>query len=80
MFFITKFKSRCVIFQVGLSFSFYLLLMDEFLYQLIGTLSHYYRFYTSEVVQDFVHQQYEAGPCMVQYGGGCQSLSRVRTP
>ena len=43
MFFITKFKSRCVIFQVGLSFSFYLLLMDEFLYQLIGTLSHYYR-------------------------------------
>ena len=36
--------------------------MDEILHQLIGSLSHYLylnlRFYTSQVVQDFVHQQY----------------------
>ncbi len=33
--------------------------MAEILHQLIGSLSHYLlRFYTSQVVQDFFHQQY----------------------
>ncbi len=36
-----------------------LLLMAEILHQLIGSLSHYLQgFYTSQVVQDFSHQQY----------------------
>ena len=36
--------------------------MAEILHQLIGSLSHYYlhtRFYTSQVVQGFFHQQYD---------------------
>ena len=37
----------------------YLLLMEEILHQLIGSLSHFFTgFYTSQVVHDFVHQQY----------------------
>ena len=38
---------------------FNILLMEEILHQLIGSLSHYLytRFYTSQVVQDFFHQQ-----------------------
>ena len=34
-----------------------ILLMDKILHQLIGSISHY-RLYTSQVVQDFSHQQY----------------------
>ena len=33
-------------------------MMEEILRQLIGSLSHYLRIYTSQVVQDFLHQQY----------------------
>ena len=34
--------------------------MDKILHQLIGSLSHYLQgFYTSQVVQDFFHQQYQ---------------------
>ena len=37
-----------------------LLLMEEILHQLIGSLSHYLQvFFTSQVVQDFFHQQYD---------------------
>ena len=35
-----------------------ILLMAEILHQLIGSLSHYLGFHTSQVVQDFSHQQY----------------------
>ena len=36
--------------------------MEETLHQLIGSLSHYLQdFYTSQVVQDFFHQQYHEG-------------------
>ena len=36
-----------------------ILLMEEILHQLACSLSHYFtRFYTSQVVQDFFHQQY----------------------
>ena len=36
-----------------------ILLMEYILHQLIGSLSHYlHGFYTSQVVQDFFHQQY----------------------
>ncbi len=36
--------------------------MEEILHQLIGSLSHYlkYRIYTSQMVQDFFHQQYHS--------------------
>ena len=41
--------------------SIVLLLMAEILHQLMGSVSHcLYRFYTSQVVQDFFHQQYES--------------------
>ena len=37
----------------------FILLMEEILHQLIGRLSHcLWVFYTSQVVQDFFHQQY----------------------
>ena len=39
-----------------------ILLMEEILHQLIGSLSQYSQgfntFYTSQVVQDFLHQEY----------------------
>ena len=36
-----------------------LLLIEEILHQLIGSLSRFTGVYTSQVVQDFFHQQYE---------------------
>ena len=36
-----------------------ILLIEEILHQLICSLSHYFGFYTSQVVQDFFHQQYQ---------------------
>ena len=37
--------------------------------QLTGNLSHFSGFYTSQVVQDFFHQQYEVILCTMQYLG-----------
>ena len=46
-----------------------LLLMAEILHQFIGSLSHYIfiRFHTSQVVQEFSHQQYHCGFVLSNY-------------
>ena len=50
----------CIWIDIRASSTSNLLLMEEILHQLIGSLSHnlFTRFYTSQVVQDFFHQQY----------------------
>ena len=46
-----------------------ILLMDEILHQLIGSLSHCITtgFYTCQVVQDFFHQQYGASGIHIMF-------------
>ena len=39
--------------------------MAEILHQFIGSLSHFLGFHTSQVVQDFSHQQDVMGICMI---------------
>ena len=48
-----------------------ILMLEEILHQLIGTLSHYLYtgFYTSHVVQDFFHQQYDS--TSINWLAGC---------